>query len=84
MNYKVGDEVVCIDATGLHGVRLGGKYIVSYLSDRCVGFVGNFCPPEERVVCRSCGVNNDVGHYRHYRFIKLDKLSQTQDNEALA
>lgn len=87
-NFKVGDEVVCVDAIftipdPLWGPLIrGGKYRVLWMNDLCVSVQKAHIPIDLR--CERCGVNNGYVHDDPWRFIKLDGLQdETLSTEKL-
>ena len=83
-NFKVGDEVVCIDAIlpaghySFAGIKAGERYVVAMLTDKCVGIreapINFFAAP-----CRWCHQRGEYWHIEQWRFIKLDGLSEPEN-----
>lgn len=80
MNYKAGDDVICIDAKSAgYGIKTGAVYRVASIDRACcsifVRIVG--CQYPKLGVCPDCGqlVEHKIGHYA-WRFIKLDGLTE--------
>ena len=84
-NFKVGDEVVCVDAVRVHpvpnnkpfGLTLGAKYkVLAILGPSCA--VVN--DGDTNVgTCEICGVFDGHSHRYHWRFIKLDGLKEESE-----
>ena len=98
MNYSVGDTVVCIDATPVHGggggtlLTTGENYtVLAIMFAECCGAaltdVGLPKPKEWLGVrCHKCGRPRFVvdGFRASWRFIKLDGVKQEHTEEATA
>lgn len=95
MNYKVGDEVVCIDAifkdTDEVWVYAGGTYLVNSLNFTCVslfGITARLNEYENYVPCSDCGETvheNPHLHFDPWRFVKLPKAQVDREvQETLA
>ncbi len=90
-NYKVGDEVVCVDAIGFAcptGLTAGMSYpVLAARVSPCCGTheidVGTKSPTGHVRCCR-CGARNPGNWKMAWRFIKLDGLKdeETERTEA--
>lgn len=78
-NYKIGDEIVCIDAFGVENYLKTGKlYVCEAFSACCGTFVHVGHPPNEgrHVTCDRCGARViDRPAFFKWRFIKLDGIN---------
>lgn len=90
-NYKVGDEVVCVDSqTILYETVLiaGATYKVVFLAERCVALDGVYPYRSlgENNTCCACLTITKLAHFFPSRFLKLDGLTedQTTENEVTA
>lgn len=84
MNYKVGDTVVCIDATDLPGtigismhtfLCVGQEYVVDGFHE-CQGVTQTIVKGVFRENECTCGFKDNRARGRSWRFIKLDGLQQ--------
>lgn len=84
-NYKIGDEIVCIDAFGVENyLTAGNLYVCEAFSACCGTFVHVGHPPNEgrHVTCDHCGARViDRPAFFKWRFIKVDKIGDEEQDE---
>lgn len=77
--FKVGDEVVCVDAMGVsHFISAGKVYRVSYIGEVCVSVDGVL----DFGYCQPCRGQMTSAHFYKWRFVKLPR-EKVEGTEAM-